>query len=92
MLKRFIVLKCPITINMYILKSLFHVLNMQAIISYLCKIGTFQKEVAYSEVCIATNTLWLLLPSSKYECKILVWPKRSWAKTTSSFLMFWTTD
>ena len=30
-------------------------------------------------------------PSSKYECVTLVWPKRSWAKTTS-LLMFRTTD
>ena len=30
-------------------------------------------------------------PNSKYECVTLVWPKRSRAKTTSSFLMFRTT-
>ena len=32
------------------------------------------------------------LPCSKYECVTLVWPKRSRAKTTSSLLMFRTTD
>ena len=31
-------------------------------------------------------------PCSKYEWVTLVWPKRSRAKTTSSFLMFRTTD
>ena len=31
-------------------------------------------------------------PNSKYECVTLVWPKRSRAKTTSSFLIFQTTD
>ena len=30
---------------------------MEAIISYLCKVAAFQKEVAYSEWCVATNTL-----------------------------------
>ena len=30
---------------------------MEAIISYLCKVATFQKEVTYSEWCVATNTL-----------------------------------
>ena len=34
---------------MYILKQLFHVLNMEAIISYLCKIAELQKEVTYRE-------------------------------------------
>ena len=33
---------------------------MEAIISYLCKVATFQKEVTYSEWCIATNTSWPL--------------------------------
>ena len=60
LLKRLFVLKCHNTINMFNLKLLFHVLNMEAIISYLCKIATLQKELTYGEWCIATNTLWLL--------------------------------
>ena len=33
---------------------MFHVINMETIISYLCKIATIQKKVTYSEWCIAT--------------------------------------
>ena len=55
---------------------------MEAIISYLCKVTTFQKEVTYSEWCVAINTLWpCSLPCSKYEWVTLVWSKRSRAKT-----------
>ena len=61
---------------------------MEAIISNLCKIATLWRTmngVSQPTHCGCSS------PSSEYDCVTLVWPKRSWAKTTS-FLMFRTTD
>ena len=53
-------LKCHNTIIMYILKQMFHIINMETIIFYLYEIATLIKEVMHSEWCDATITLRLL--------------------------------
>ena len=47
------------------LEIILHVINMEAIITYLYKVATFQKEVTFGSVCVLFQ-LWLNVPAQPF--------------------------